>query len=234
MQSGLSERQIGLLAEQGIFTIHQLANATKEQILNLRGGGTGVGWQEYRGGPFRYVCPHKRLAEAIMAQCQLSTKLADGIEFDARVGILQPIYGLPPGQEEPPPEDLGDLDGCHPEKLEPEIAALRDEEELREIRKEKRILRKLMPDKEIDFICKIVPPSRSYAASAVVANNFYVSGGYAGHNDYRNDLWYRDDELPYTWISTKPRNDTSDAEFEFDATNEIGCIFEYVSSHYSL
>ena len=108
----------------------------KNSFLALRGGGEGEGWQAYRGGPLRYVCPHKKLAERIIAQCDVSREPFDEEVLDARAGFRSVIYGLPPGKTPEYDEDIDDPDGCHPPELEPAEEALKDDEEKLEERRE--------------------------------------------------------------------------------------------------
>lgn len=223
----LTESEIKILNDHGIFTIKELATASKETILQLRGGGEGEGWQAYRGGPFRYVCPHKKLAESIVDLCDVVPEPFDEQFLDARAGLREIIYGLPPGKEPEYDEDEEDPDGCSPPELEPEEEALKDDEEKFEEKREAYILSQLLPDGELDRVCKYLPPKRAYAASTVLHNRMYIFGGYLGDNSFVNDVWYRDDELPITRIDKVPENETSDSIIEFSAENEPGCIFQY-------
>merc|ERR1712232_560532 len=43
---------------------------------------------------------------------------------------------------------------------------------------------------------------------------------------YATDTWYRDEEIPETYIRVKPVDGSSETIFQFECDEE-GCIFEY-------
>ena len=230
-EATLTSEQLAILESEGITTIRDLAEASKEQILNLRGGGTGEGWEMYRGGPFRYICPWKKRAMQIMEQCVLKEAIPYEMEIDARLGMLEVVYGTnPPTPEVSADVLLGDVDGCNPDELEPEEEALKGLLELEEEKEEKRWEQRLLLDGEVSVTCKIIPEARSYASSVVMGNKMYVIGGFSKENTYLDDVWYRDDLFPNVKLETE-LNTGYDLEHAtriyYSSNNKEGVLFEY-------
>ena len=74
----LNKDELERLAEQSVSTIAELGEAEKETIMLARGGVEGEGFQAYRGGKFRHICPHKGRAERVLKTCAIAPDTIDG------------------------------------------------------------------------------------------------------------------------------------------------------------
>ena len=74
----LKKDDLERLAEQSVTTIKELGEAEKETIMLARGGVEGEGFDAYRGGKFRHICPHKGRAERVLKTCAIAPDTIDG------------------------------------------------------------------------------------------------------------------------------------------------------------
>jgi hypothetical protein len=155
----MSEIELQLIRDEGIATIDDLASADRTIIMKLRGGAYEPdpldGPNQYRGGDFRFICPIKKRAEAIVGNCKAPNERIDGIndpcsscagsfEWDITTGLdLYPSVEYGGGtwekliKDAANPENI-DEDGCNPPEWRDEYDPVtgdflpRDEEDLLE------------------------------------------------------------------------------------------------------
>eukprot|EP00947_MAST-08B_sp_MAST-8B-sp1_P000953 g953.t1 len=231
----MNEDQLTRAELAGITSIKDLATASRDQIISLRGQPDEDGWKQYYGGRFEFICPHKKRAEVVLEKCGLQKELLDG-EFERSERDdwrdPSPFYGgIEKDAErdaEMDEEDCEDADGCSmcpffKEEEEQKTEEIREFEE-----KEEEMFGELIKEEDgvLDLTCLYRLPPRAFHSTVYHQGRMYVIGGKAGNHLFHKDMWYRDYKPPVTTITLKPRTKTTDSKFEFQC-DEAGCIYEY-------
>ena len=225
------------LTAQGIASIGDLAGASKDQVLFLRGGGKGDGWKAYFEGVFKMVCPHKKRAEALVNLCKLEEPYVDGAEERGEEIYYGGVEMDAARDADADDADCEDEDGCdmcpfYSEEEEQKNQEIKDTEDEEADMLDPSSDTAVLPEADglIDLVCKQVPAPRAHHSTAVLQGRMFIIGGRGLSGDDRgsfmNDVWYRDYKRPVTTIMKKPRTETSDHIFEFSA-DEAGCLYEY-------
>lgn len=133
----MTAEELQMLKDEGIGTIDDFVNAEKGTIMKLRGGSEEPdpldGPEQYRGGPFRFVCPLRKRAEAVVQECSVATTRVDGQDppCPTCAGAFEELWDVSTGVDLDPAvhyggktwdfvrtsaaaEVAGDEDGCSP------------------------------------------------------------------------------------------------------------------------
>ena len=249
----LDAEQVQMLRRVGINTIHDLTTADKLTILRLRGYDFPQVPPEKRFD-FENICDIRELAKAIVNKCSLRTKI-DTMDtfyvhprFDGEMGQpanLVPLWngGHPgPGESEAKwygvnytllQDDDGGADtwdGCVNLPNEPDEINVMGIGKVEQVRVSFGKIRD--PWRELgELQCRWNPGARTGAVGAYFNEMVYVMGGRVDEDAYAQDMWYRDDWLPFTYIFSSPANEDDDmgygSVFTFDG-NKQGVIFEWL------
>ena len=232
----LDAEQVQMLRRVGINTIHDLTTADKLTILRLRGYDFPQVPPEKRFD-FENICDIRELAKAIVNKCSLRTKI-DTMDtfyvhprFDGEMGQpanLVPLWnGGHPGLGESEAKWYGvnytliqdddggadTWDGCQPAER-----AGRDQRDgHRQGRAGARVLRQdPRPVARARRAAVPVEPGRPRigAVGAYFNEMVYVMGGRVDEDAYAQDMWYRDDRLPFTYIFSSPANEDDDMGYD--------------------
>lgn len=76
-----------------------------------------------------------------------------------------------------------------------------------------------------ELTCKWHPFPRAYHTAAYFNQRVWLIGGKRTNDDYNDDVWYRDSELPKAFVIMRPETQTADTEFTF-RSDKSGAVFQ--------
>merc|ERR1711988_60176 len=201
-------------------------------------------------GSSDYICDLRELAMAVVNKCSLDPRMTwrDGKEFWPR--NIDPAYPEQPekvyaqwygkdytaeAEQEDPFELLDNWDGCT--MFSEDFLANSENMEYNNLCEDSVNVDQLgcvplvssirNPWLELQELhCKWNPGGRVNHAGTYFDGRFYVMGGRSGNDELKQDMWYRDDRLPKTFITQSPESQTYEDIFKV-YSDEEGCFQEY-------
>ncbi|KAL7533889.1 hypothetical protein ACHAXR_009001, partial [Thalassiosira sp. AJA248-18] len=218
----VSDKDISVMASEGVATINDLAYADLYSVLKLRGF-------DYPGRYAREVpnvCFLRAISIAVVDKC--SIKVPPPALFHKKAiqrrgqSLAKPTPTLCGRGGESKPCARGDWDGCSPipgvSKV--DVHGLGDVVVPQTLHNTSSVLE--------EIFCRQVPGNRYLGAAAFLDSKVVLLGG-LGINSTRTfrDVWTRDEAFPQAVITTKPLSRSPQSQFYFDS-NEAGAhVFEY-------
>lgn len=216
----IDAQQLGMLHAVGIRTVRDLAEASRYDIIKLRGYPKLE--EEF---PFAYedVCDHRALAQALIDKCTVDRTLNELTHYDQEKDMpwnVEPEFkgAQPVGRNKnywkarwhgkyfntSEPEDDEEIrnnwDGCTHISMNPvNVPGIGDVPLPKKIRN---------PYREVqELVCRANPGPRAYHAGVYFDQKIYVMGGLVDAHKMASvaDMWYRDDYMPRARIAKKPR-----------------------------
>merc|ERR1711871_1632319 len=198
-----TDAQISALNDMDITDIETFAAIERETVLELKTGSPEVnfslGPEAWRGGPFRFVCPHMYWAQAAVRTCTVPPPRYDGLE-ESNYGEIEyndPLTGELPVEEEEE-EIAGGESGCEAPDWPPWETETRLEEDLAEDELEEELMTSVAQytkcyeedgfceQEDFNVTCRANPSGRSMAAGVILQSRFFMIGGHTAAGSLEN------------------------------------------------